>query len=238
MVNTNRFYRLVWRFNAVAIMLTTIMAIPILGFLSTAVYYKATDGRGVRLNPGRCLSSTTNWKFGKMESIGGTSYVAIPLYSAQTDADSSAEEDDKPARNMLFIDTKGSDRHWLFDKDEYLIAKYSLIADGPVWEEGSVVKAILYSVRKNHRDSGELDSIRALLKLGPPKSFVALSTPTGQNYKVILPRIDKLLGHKLVDGDSILLLYEKQNAAYSAGVRLSDFCTVSRSKLPRFENGP
>ena len=237
MVNTNRFFRQIWRFNAVAIMLTTVMAIPILGFLSIAVYYKATDGRGVRLNPGRCLPSRTNWKFGKMESIGGTSYVAIPLYSAKTDTDSSAEDDDKLTRNMLFIDTKGSDRHWLFDKDEYLIAEYSCITEGPEWKEDSVVKAILYSVRKNHHDCGALDSIRAYLKLGPPKVFIALSTPTGQNYKVILPGVDKLLGHKLVDGDSIILLYEKYNAAYSASVRLSDFSIIGQSTLPRIKAG-
>jgi hypothetical protein len=232
-MNRNRFFRFVWRFNGVAIMLATIVAISVLGFIAYMTLREMAGRRPVRnvVNVDGPRQVTDKWEYGQMSAIRGTSYVTIPLYSDQPYAQSYYSKGAKSTRNILFIDASGSDRHWLFDTNEYLIAEHRLITEGSIHKEGSVVKAILYSVVKKDTNSDKRLTTR-------DQKDIALSAPNGRNYKEILSGIDSLLGHELVNRDTILLLYQKQGIAYSASVGLSDFSIMSQSELPKIKKGP
>jgi hypothetical protein len=232
-MNRNRFFRLVWRFNSVAIMLATIVVIPVLGFIAYMTLHEITGRRSVRnvVNVDGPQQATDKCEFGQMSAIRGTSYVTIPLYCDQTYTQSYYSKEAKSTRNILFIDAPGSDRHWLFDANEYLIAEHRLITEGSIHKEGSIVKAILYSVVKKDTNGDK----RLTTK---DQKDIALSAPNGRNYKEILNGIDSLLGHELVNRDTILLLYQKQGIAYSANVGLSDFSIMSQSELPKIKKGP
>jgi hypothetical protein len=232
-MDRNRFFRLVWRFNSVAIMLATIVAISVLGVIAYMTLHEITGRRSMRnvVNVDGPQQVTDKWEFGQMSAIRGTSYVTIPLYSDQTYTQSHYSKEAKATRNILFIDAPGSDRHWLFDANDYLIAEHRLITEGSIHKEGSIVKAILYSVVKKDTNGDK----RLTTK---DQKDIALSAPNGRNYKEILKGIDSLLGHELVNRDTILLLYQKQGIAYSASVGLSDFSIMSQSELPKIKKGP
>jgi hypothetical protein len=214
-------------------MLATIVAILVLGVIAFMTLREMAGRRPVRnvVNVDSAQQVADKWEFGQMSAIRGTSYVTIPLYSDQTYAQPYYSKEAKSTRNILFIDATGSERHWLFDTNEYLIAEHRLITEGSIHKDGSIVKAILYSVVRKDTNGDKRLTTR-------DQKDIALSAPNGRNYKEILSGIDSLLGHELVNRDTIILLYQKQGIAYSASVGLSDFSIVSQSELPKIKKGP
>jgi hypothetical protein len=232
-MNAHRFFRLVWRFNSVAIMVAALAVIAFLCIAGYMAYRDITRNRYVHnvVNVDDDKQSAGKWEFGRLSAISGASYVMLPLYFDQTYAQSYYGKSARSTRNLLFIDAETNDGRWLFDTNDYLIVGDDLIREGPADRADKPVRAVLYTVVKKDTDGDK----RLTSK---DKIDVALSLPNGRDYKEILNDIDHLIGHELINKDTMILVYEKQGIAYSANVRLSDFSVIRRSELPEIKKHP
>ncbi len=61
---------------------------------------------------------------------------------------------------------------------------------------------------------------------------VAISRPDGSHYQELLAQVDHLIGYKLVDSETLLILYQKLGVGYSAKISLADFKLLERVELP------
>lgn len=226
----NKFFRFVWRFNAIAIMLTALVVIIVGSVLGLVMYRDSTRQRSVTnvVNIERTSNVAEILRLGQSTPIEGTSYLMAPLTSDQTYSQSYYDKSAYSQRNVLFIDTRGTGSHWLFSTNEYLIINDSLIAEGMEQQRPKPVRAILYLVVKadtNH-DRRLTDS---------DTKTISLSSPDGSKYKEIIPDVDVLVGHHLIDKDFLFVVYQRQGTVYSARIALSDLSIVNQTELSKIK---
>ncbi len=87
----NKFFRFVWRFNGIILMIAGILAIGFLAFAGYQLYEEFTRDRVVSniVNIEKNTTIEESWQLGYMQEIQGTPYVLIPLNSEQNYARSS-----------------------------------------------------------------------------------------------------------------------------------------------------
>jgi hypothetical protein len=224
----SRFFRFVWRFNGLVIMIAGVLAIGVLAFTGYAIYKDVTRDREARniVNVQEENDSKKSWQLGYMTGIDGSPYVMVPLNSVQDYADSSYSDSSSSARNYLFINSQDNAKHWLFDTNEYVIANTELLSEKDYDAADRKVRAILYRIIKADSNNDQRltdDDLQA----------VALSLPDGKGYKEILSDIDLFVGSRLVDEDKLLIVFQRQGLGYSATINLDGFVIYREAELPK-----
>jgi hypothetical protein len=69
-------------------------------------------------------------------------------------------------------------------------------------------------------------------------SVVALSKPDGTEFREILSDLDVFIGHRVIDENSTLLIYQKEGKGYSATLSLQNFVLSSATELPKVGRRP
>ncbi len=222
----NKFFRLVWRFNSLVFMVAGLLAIGMLGFAGYQMFQDVIRDRTTRdiVNLQEEQTVDERWELGYMQNITGSPYVMVPLYSNQSYSQSYYNKSTDSIRNYLFIKRGNNEKHWLFPTNEYLILDANLLveenSDAPELE----VKAILYKVVEEDTNNDKRLTNEDVM-------VVALSKPDGQEYKKILSGVDVFVGHQLFDEDTMLIVYQRGNVAYSASVSLKDFSLSFESEI-------
>ncbi|MGK7875737.1 MAG: hypothetical protein AB4426_21300 [Xenococcaceae cyanobacterium] len=224
----NKIFRFVWRFNAIVIMLAGLLAIAVLGFAAIQIF-KETMRERQRSNIVNLSDSSEvkeEWELGNLREIEGTPYLMLPLYSDQSYAQSYYSKSARSTRNYLFFDAETEERRWLFANNNYLIARDSFISETDYRSKSKTVQAILYNIIKEDTNGDKRLTDDDLIT-------IALTKPNGYNYKELLSGLDSLLGYKVLNGDRILILYQRDGIAYSAKVSLSNFALSNQVQLPK-----
>lgn len=224
----SRFFKYLSRFNSLMGMIGGLLLICILLYAGYMIADNIFANRDVRniVNVQTDSDVEEKWQIGYMSSIPGTPYVMVPLNSDQRYAQSYYSKSASSVRNYLFINGQNNEKDWLFDTNAYLIIEMDLLSGGAVRSDKDVVRAILYRIVKSDTNKDE--------RLTPDDlQTVALSAPDGRNYKEILDRIDRFLGHRLVDEKTLLLLYQRKGTAFSANVDLTGFAVYNETELPK-----
>lgn len=227
----SKFFRNIWRFNAIVISTAGIISIFLLIF---AGYHIIKDLFGKRqvedvVNITENENISEKWSLGYMKSLEGTDYVLVPLESDQSYAQSYYSKSSSSYRNFLFINLKTNEQHWLFTQNKWLIAKNDYLYDKKYGQKDRKVIAIMYNIVKSDTDKDKRLTVKDKLTL-------ALSNPSGGQYREILPSIDKLIGHSLIGTDEILILYQNRNIAYAARFSLENFKLVNEKELTKIKN--
>lgn len=229
----NRFYKSVWRFNAIVLMVAGILAIGVLLFAGYHILQDITRERGTRniVNVSEDQAIDEKWELGRLYKIEGTAYVMVPLTSDQNYAQSYYSKSSNSARNYLFIDTKNNLRKWLFQTNEYLVADINFLLEKTYNAKDHKVRAILYTVieKDTNRDKRLTDK---------DEMTIAISLPSGQGYKKILTGIDFLVGHQVLDEESMLLVYQKGGSGYTANLSLIDLSISNETEIPKITATP
>ena len=227
-MNENRFFRFVWRFNGLILMVAGMLSIFALLIGGYGFIRNTTRERGTRniVNVQGDAPIEEKWQLGHMSPIEGGPYVMIPLHSDQKYAQSYYSKSSSSARNYLFINSQNNKKHWLFDTNQYLIAYISLLSEKEFRAEKRNIRAILYRVVKRDTNGDKRLTDDDLQDM-------ALSRPSGKGYKEILNGIDVFIGQRLIDEDTLLIVYQRKGIGYSANVTLSDFHIANESALPK-----
>ena len=227
----SQFFRIVWRFNALIILCAGILAIGVLlfaGYTIVSEFTRDIDTRSV-VNVDEASEVEENWSFGVMVDIDGSPYLMIPFNSDQAYDQSFSRKASLSVRNYLFIHSETNEQHWLFDTDAYLIANNvhlseKILSENIAAMDENDVQAILYQVIKTDTNGDQRLNYMDLQTIG-------LSHPDGQRYTDIVSEIDSLIGHRLINSDTLLVLYQKNGTGYSLRINLPDFTIMDETEL-------
>lgn len=222
----NKFFKFVWRFNGIALMILIVLAIGLTLYSFFGAFRANTGNSSSRENITIQPDSVQqeHWQLGSIIPVEGSSFVMLPLESGSRHSKSGYEKSTLAAFNFLFINNKNNETHWLFDSNENLILCADLMMENEYRAENSLVRAILYQIVTTDSDGDEELSYLDLQSAG-------VSLPDGTGYKEILQDINYVIGFHLVDKDNLLLVYRRQGRAYSALVLLKGFTIVSEQEL-------
>lgn len=227
----NKIFRLIWRFNAFVIMGAGLLAIAVLGFAAIAILRDVTRERqvGSIVNIDENSEIEEELRWGELREIAGTPYLMLPLYSHQSYDRASYSKSTESTRNLLFFESNTGEKRWLFDRNDYLIINDRALAEPSSDRQPAPVVAILYSLVKEDSDDNQRLDDRDRLTL-------ALSQPNGLRYREILTDVERILGYRLSDGETLIIFYQSQENAYAAQISLNDFTAIEKTELPRIPN--
>ncbi|AOX02782.1 hypothetical protein BJP34_28055 [Moorena producens PAL-8-15-08-1] len=229
----NKFFRFVWRFNAIVIMASGLLAIAVLAFAAIEIVRSTTrDRQGINIvNVDDDSSSSQEWELGNLKEVDGTTYLMVPLYSDQSYSQSYYSKSTRSTRNYLFLDSETGNSKWLFAKNDYLIASDRFISETNDKEnnrlESKPVIAVLYQlIKQDTNGDGRLTNNDMLT--------IALTHPNGNDYQEVLSGVDKFLGYKVLKANSLLILYQRDGIAYSAKVSLENFTLSNEKEIAKY----
>jgi len=222
----NRFFKLVWRFNGLILMIAGVLAIGLLIFVGYTLIKEKTSNRNVTniINIQEETDIKEKWKLGHISNIQGSSYIMVPLTSDQNYAQSYYSKSSSSIRNYLFINSKDNTQNWLFDNNKYLINSINLLPNSQYNEKKKNVKAIMYQIVKQ-------DSNKDSRLTSDDLQTVALSLPDGTGYKEIIHNVDNFVGQSLVDENTMLIIYQIDGIGFSVIVDLSSFKVTNETVL-------
>ena len=227
----NRFFRFVTKFNSIVLMVAGLMAILILIISGYSIYKDIMRKREVRniVNVTENTDVDEKWNLGYLRNVDGTPYVMIPLYSDQSYARSYYSKSSSSTRNYLFINSKTNDKNWLFDTNEYLIIDDDLLSEQEYGKDETETRAILYHVVKSDTNGDKKLTSDDL-------SNVLVSKPSGEGLKEILSGLDIFIGHRTLDEDTLLLVYQRKGVGYSSTLSMKNLELSNESELPKVGN--
>ncbi len=223
----SRFFKNIWRFNAILIALISIL---ILFLLVLGIYRDRVNrvvDRGVVV-----VNENTNIKetfyLGKLNRIKGSEFVIVPLYARQrTDLGLYPDEKAISTRNILFADVNKGISKWLLPNNNNLISHYDPISN--LDDKDQRVVAFLYQIiSADTNQDARLTEDDAL--------SVALSLPDSSNYRKILDNIKSVVGYELLTPDRFAILYTKSDRAFICYVKLPEFQIVKEVSIPPFNS--
>ncbi|MPW29146.1 hypothetical protein F9L16_09065 [Agarivorans sp. B2Z047] len=226
----SKLFKKIWRFNAIVIMLVGIVGLALSLFAAITIYQDITRDRNVRniVNIEETQEDKEKWRLGNLISINGSSVIMVPLYSEQNISTASYSKSASSTRNYLFINVETNSKYWLFDKNDYLITSIHQLPNTSYSEQTKETKAILYYVVKS--DTNNNNSLTS-----SDLKTVAISKPNGQEYLELLKDIDFVNGYKTVGKDSVIIVFQRDNIAYSATINLDNLTISNEEPLPSME---
>src|SRR5690349_15762306 len=104
----DRFFRRLWRFNALAIAGATVLFIGLVLFVAASFLYDQTRPRQVTnvVNVGEQEAVSNEFSLGRAGAIAGTPYVQVPLLRGQSYGGSGSlnlKRSDRNVVNQLFV---------------------------------------------------------------------------------------------------------------------------------------
>ena len=233
-MDENRFFKFVRRFNGIVLMVAGVLLIGVLIFAAVSgIFRGVTHEREARniVNVTNDTDLDEKWRLGYLKEVNGTPYVMIPLYSDYNYGRSYYSKSSHSSRNYLFINSQTNQKRWLLNTNDYLIMNDEMLSAKSCGEKDCKVKAILYHMVKEDTNGDHRLTHDDL-------SAVALSKPDGTEFEEILSELDVFVGHRVIDENSTLVIYQKKGKGYSAILSLENFLLSSATELPKVDRRP
>jgi len=223
----NRFFRFVWRFNAIALMIAGMLAIGLLLF-SGYIMVKEMSRDNIPtniINVQQKSNSTERLELGYLRSIKGSSCVVVSLTSEKDSSKSyGSSSSSSPVKNYLFINNKNNTQNWLFKNNKFLIRDMTFLPQKEYDKNEKDVEIILYRIIK-HDSNKDKRLIRNDLQT------IALSLPDGTGYKELLNGIDNYIGQQYIDKYTLLIMYQKKGIGFFAKIDTRTLTIIEEIEL-------
>jgi hypothetical protein len=126
----SRFFRYVWRFNALAIAGAAVGVILLSVYTAVSLFGEATRTRRVTqvVNVGEQEKISEEFSLGSAVAIAGSPYVRVPLYRGQIYPGSFyPKRSDQNVVNYLFLNTSTNQSKWLLERAGQLIVESQIL---------------------------------------------------------------------------------------------------------------
>jgi hypothetical protein len=207
---SDRFFRSVWRFNALAIATVAVLLVLSGLFAVVTIAYDHMRSRRVTdvVNVGEQDAVSDRFHLGTPRAIAGTPYVEASLHRSQSYGDGSDV-------NVLFVNIFTNESRWLFEGTGQHILGNHWMFDRADERRTAVAVGAFYIV--GDRDTNV--------------SLVAVAAD-GTHYTKLIEGIEKVYSVKQVADDKALVLYLKDKQAMSALFSLPSMAPLAQAKLP------
>lgn len=229
----SRFFRFVWRFNALAIAGAAIVCILLGLYAAATIFKEETRSRRVTnvVNVGEKDNVSEEFALGSATIIAGTPYVRVPLYRAQSySALYYSKRSEQNAVNFLFLNISTNESRWLFERtgqlmidSQVLYSKLRISPDEPRTGVG-VVHVVVE--RDSNGDSRLTDKDAVSL---------AASAVDGANYRKLIEGIERLYSVQQIADDKVLVLYQKNQKTVSELYSVPSMERLSQASIPKID---
>ena len=178
--------------------------------------------------------------FGSSRSVRGTEHLYIPLESENKNLDLKSRDSTSSynmygsggyrrthSKNVLFINTTTDEMKWLFRGVRQIVTSIEQL---PKWDSKNPQNSryLIYAVIDTDTNGdGEVNR--------DDSSSLAFSEIDGSGYQVILNHYERIISEILLDGDILVVVYQKAGVGYAARYSLSPFKLITRTELPKVE---
>jgi len=232
-VENNKFFKFVWRFNGIAMMVAIIIAILVMcGSVLEGLWSKKQPAI---TNVAKDPDGQEKWRLGHAQKIRER-IVLIPLVSereyvkvgvASMKSGLHSYSDSYSGRNLLFIDGETNQSKWLFPANNQMITSYKLLPEDDEYRNKNI-NCIAYEVVTEDTNGDKKLTSEDL-------ASIALSNFDGSNYKVVIDKAENLVDISQIGKDRIILIYQKSKVSYSATYSIPSFTLISQKELPKTE---
>ncbi|MEE2730402.1 MAG: hypothetical protein VYA55_06235 [Pseudomonadota bacterium] len=224
----SKFFKSLWRFNAVLIAAAGMLAILVLIF-SLYMIFKEINGRKrgneiVNVDPQSNIEEV--FRLGSIEHVKGSNSVIVPLLSDQFfSLKYSGSKSTVSTRNLLFSDMESESSAWLLPSNQYLIVEHRQVNESGYWDRDKDVLSILY-----HVVTSDTNGDNRLTE--NDKITLSISTPEGKNHTELAHNIDEVLGYVVLDKNVIAVMFNRDNQGLIIYINVADFSISKEIVLP------
>jgi hypothetical protein len=217
-MDNNRFFKFLWRLNAILAACALILAIG--DFIDTKLHQPSRQTTAGSYNIAtytvdeRGETVKERWLYGKPNEVTGTSGFILPLYSIEGTGEPAYQ-----IRNLAFVDANLAGSRWLLPDQQRRILNYQLLRS----EDHDKVLAVLYEIADQDAAQGE-NGIS-----------VYLSRPDGTELTPVITGLDRVIGHAMTDEQRLVIFYVKDGAGHSDMLAIPDLAVLESIELPRPE---
>lgn len=235
----NKFFVWVWRINGIILLLA---AIGVSGLALVGLYESVTRSsqEEVVVNLANDPKGIEKWTLGRAISVVGANTLMLSLISENEEVDASQSKfiaSDRyyfsgnygPAKNVLFINTESNNSFWLFKSTSQLVLNAEPFPYSYQASDADPVKVIFYQVV-----TSDTNGDGALNK--KDKVSLAITSPDGSGYRIILKEFDKIISKTLSEDGDILVVYHDNGDVYSMLYDITGNKVLSTHKVPKVDD--
>jgi hypothetical protein len=225
----SRFFKYVWRFNALAIAGAATTCI-LLG-LSAGMSIFNAEQRPHRVtnivNVDQEDKASEEFSLGNPSAIAGISYVQVPLYRGRRYGVGSIYSGGSQ-QVVLFLNISTNESRWLFNGVGQLIIDSHVLfnklkdANDPLRTAVAVVHVVVEKDTDGDKRLTEKDAVS-----------LATSTTDGANYRKLIEGVDQLYSVKQIADDKVLVLYQKNRETVSALYGVPSMALLMQASVPK-----
>jgi hypothetical protein len=226
----SRFFKYVWRFNALAIAGAATTCI-VLG-LSAGLSIFNAEQRPHRVtnivNVDQEDKASEEFSLGNPSAIAGISYVQVPLYRGRRyGVGSIYSGGSQQVVNLLFLNISTNESRWLFNGVGQVLDSHTLFnklkdANDPSRAAIAVVHVVVEKDTDGDKRLTEKDAIS-----------LATSATDGTNYRKLIEGVDQLYSVKQIADDKVLVLYQKNRETVSALYGVPSMALLMQASVPK-----
>ena len=226
-MESNRFFSVVWRINALVILLAGLLAVGALVAIVVSMW--PSGGRSAHeanvadqvavkdgaepgdATPGDAEPTTEHAEIGQFENVVGTTSLRAEVrVMGRGGSDYSSKGGDTSTRNYLYFDTATGSARWLMPdhKTEFLIARDFPDHSARAAESNEPVRVTVYQLRTQAPRDGARADRRS-------RESLAVSDPDGRHFRVLAEGVDEVNAIWLDDPRHLAALYSSGTTLYT-----------------------
>jgi hypothetical protein len=220
-MRASRFFRLVWRANALVIFLAGILASAVALFALAFIWREQTRTHEVRgvVNIAGAEVQQERYRLGNFERLKHVHLLRAALTSEQEYDQVAFSKSASATRNYLFFDPATHKSRWLLPSNDQVF----LVDDDLFYpaesrykdDEGSFRGTLLLVVDRDTNGDDRLNQQDA--------KAIAIAALDGSVYRVIVEQIDEYHGQYVSGEDEVIVFFTQRATMTSAAIDLSTF---------------
>jgi hypothetical protein len=227
----NRFFRTLWRFNALAIAVAaticSVAAFVALFILLGEITRNRDVYQSIRTDPAPVITDVT--RLGSPERVQGTDFIVYPAMREQTSQGAPYFKKDSQGNevNRFFVNRTTGAGQWLFSGNQNLILSSQwLFAVEPANSSNDKLQtsAAVYAVV-------EKDTNKDLVLNAKDSSSVAISNFDGTGYAVLVADVDDVQSIQQISATMLIVSYTKQEKQNLEAFNFSTKSSVWRKEI-------
>ena len=227
---SDRFFRNLWRFNAIALAGALVVFVLLAASLAWSLFGETTRTRRVTnvVNVGEQEKVSEEFSLGTPYVLTGTPYVRVALVRGQTSAGSYyLKRSEQNTVNYLFMNASNNEVRWLFDRANQLLIEGQILFDKAKVTDisRSVVGLVYVVIDKDTNGDNRLTEKDAV--------SVATSDLDGTNYRKLIEGIEQLYSVQQITDDKVLVLYQKDKQSVSQLYSLPRMEPLKQAIIPK-----